>query len=353
MRNRLICIVLTIAALFVGLGGVAQATSGSCSDPPNDVRDQNGAVVGSGKLDIVSVSHADTSSKVTYGLTTKSGFAASDVDFIVWFIDANKDGKIDGYVFVQSDPLTAYVLDKDFNELEQDPVSHTDGSTVMSLSVTRKSLATIGVLKSYEYEVVAQESYYQDDGAGPCTHNLSSVVVPAGTLTLTSTTVKQGGTIGGTATGYKPGSQVSVYVHSTSVLLGSVTVDGTGKATFKFGLPSDLALGAHTIEVRGVDVNGTSRTETASFQLVSAGTTATLQKTGGPISKNFEVGLTILLLGLSWVTLAMYGRRRGRDEVIDATTVVDDPAELTGPIPVVRPIVPIYGVIPSRWRDLD
>jgi hypothetical protein len=348
------------AALFLCLAGTAHATSGSCTDPPNDVQDQNGNPAGTGPLDIIKVSHADTSTTVTYGLQTLTGFDTSDVDFIVWGIDTNGDSRFEGYLVVYSDPLQAQLVDNNDNVVENGTVTHTDGAATLTVQLASAGLRDIAVVKTYRYFVIAQQSYYREDGAGPCTHTLTTAL-SAGAIKLSSTTVTVGGTLSGTASGFKPGSDVTVTAHSTTTTLGTVPVDINGNAAFSFKLPSTIGVGTHTVVVSGVDPAGTAHSESATFTVVAAASTSapTLQKTGGPIAKDFAVGLTVLLLGLSWLTLAYFGRRDTPDEIVASDVFFEfedapparDLGEMTGPIPVIRP--PIYGLIPGLPRETD
>jgi len=337
------------AALNIAIAGVGHATSGSCNDAPNDVQDQNGDPAGTGPLDIVKVSHSDTPTTVTYGLDTLSGFKTSDVDFIVWGIDTNGDSRFEGYIAVEGNPLKAALLDSNNQVVETGSVTHTDGTSSLSVTIGSSGLKTIGVVQTYRYFVVTQQSYYEDDGAGPCTHTLTVALVTSPTIKLSSTSAGVGGTIGGTVTGYKPGTNVTVYVHSTRVLLGTAAVTSSGSATFNFGLPSSVGPGTHTVEVDGVDPAGKALVQSASFVVVGAAATpATLQKTGAPIGRDIAMGVTILLLGVSWIWLASIGRRQAvADEIVPVLPL--PAAELTGPLPV----VPLYTRIPLLPRETD
>jgi len=361
--RSVVCLFTLTAALMIGLTGVGHATSGSCTDPPNDVQDQSGNPAGTGPLDIVKVSHSDTPTTVTYNLQTLTAFDTSDVDFIIWGIDTNGDSQFEGYMVVEGNPLTASLLDNNNQVVETGSVSHTDGTTTLSATIDSSGLKTLGVVKTYRYFVVAQQSYYEDDGAGPCTHTLTTALESAPTIKLDESSVEAGGIISGTVTGYKPGTNVTIYVHSTRVLLGTAAVASSGSATFRFGLPSSIGAGTHTIEVDGVDPAGTSLVQSASFQVVAAPASSTapsLQKTGAPVARDVAMAMTILLLGLSWMWLAFIGRRRSvADEIVPAPVYfepADSPrpaplpaAELTRPIPA----IPLYGRIPLLPRETD
>jgi outer membrane protein OmpA-like peptidoglycan-associated protein len=67
----------------------------------------------------------------------------------------------------------------------------------------------------------------------------------------TTLTIASGSEIKISAEGFLPNSDVSVYVFSTPVLLGTVKTDAQGKYITSLASPSGLEIGAHTIQLIG------------------------------------------------------------------------------------------------------
>ena len=77
---------------------------------------------------------------------------------------------------------------------------------------------------------------------------------PSGTanpIQNTTLTIVQGSAIKISAEGFLPNSDVSVYVFSTPVLLGTVKTDAQGKYTSSLISPNGLEIGSHTIQLIG------------------------------------------------------------------------------------------------------
>lgn len=68
----------------------------------------------------------------------------------------------------------------------------------------------------------------------------------------TTLTIVRGSEIKISAEGFLPNSDVSVYVFSTPILLGTVKTDAQGKYTSSLTSPSGLELGSHTIQLIGL-----------------------------------------------------------------------------------------------------
>jgi outer membrane protein OmpA-like peptidoglycan-associated protein len=67
----------------------------------------------------------------------------------------------------------------------------------------------------------------------------------------TTLTIVRGSEIKISAEGFLPNSEVSVYVFSTPILLGTVKTDSQGKYTSSLLSPSGLEIGSHTIQLVG------------------------------------------------------------------------------------------------------
>jgi outer membrane protein OmpA-like peptidoglycan-associated protein len=64
-------------------------------------------------------------------------------------------------------------------------------------------------------------------------------------------TIAQGDVIKFTVSGFKPNSEVAVYIFSEPILLGKVITDKDGKYAGSFPAPSGLEVGNHTIQLVG------------------------------------------------------------------------------------------------------
>ena len=81
-----------------------------------------------------------------------------------------------------------------------------------------------------------------------------SSIAPSGTVNPiqnTTLTIVRGSEIKISAEGFLPNSEVSVYVFSTPVLLGTVKTDAQGKYTSTLASPTGLDIGTHTIQLVG------------------------------------------------------------------------------------------------------
>ncbi|WP_133162840.1 beta-N-acetylglucosaminidase domain-containing protein [Arthrobacter glacialis] len=97
---------------------------------------------------------------------------------------------------------------------------------------------------------------------------------PSAGITLSAGTLAPGGRLTVSGTGFKPGSEASFTLHSTPVLLGTVTADAQGVVTLSVNLPVDVAPGLHSIVIDGVGVDGTSRQLSAPLTITGAATAA-------------------------------------------------------------------------------
>jgi hypothetical protein len=75
-------------------------------------------------------------------------------------------------------------------------------------------------------------------------------------ISIDNSKLTAGGTFKVSASGFGPLTEVSVYIYSDPVFLGSLTADSTGRIDGEFNVPEGLAPGAHTIELTGVDAAG-------------------------------------------------------------------------------------------------
>ncbi|MGW4803303.1 hypothetical protein [Kitasatospora sp. NPDC004272] len=99
-----------------------------------------------------------------------------------------------------------------------------------------------------------------------------SYPVETGTLTTPSQTenLAPGGSITITGGGYQPGGTVELTLHSTPVVLGQVTADGSGSFTTTVTLPAGTAAGTHTIQATGPDARGGTRVDSLTVEVAAA-----------------------------------------------------------------------------------
>lgn len=121
-------------------------------------------------------------------------------------------------------------------------------------------------------------------------------------LTLSAGTVEAGGTVTVTGSGFVPGAQLRLELHSTPVVLASVVADSeSGAFTASVRIPSDTERGAHTIAV----YDGTSKLASVQVTVVARGA---LAATGVAWTAGALFGALFLAAG---VVLVLSRRRRG------------------------------------------
>ena len=130
----------------------------------------------------------------------------------------------------------------------------------------------------------------------------ASVVGPkSDRVTTPAATLVAGASIPITGEGFKPFEVVDIWMHSTPVLLGTLTADAQGRISGSFAMPAGLATGTHHVVL--VDEAGVSYT---SAELVVT-TTATLASTGSDLSSGW---LALALMVLGGLALTVTARRR-------------------------------------------
>ena len=77
--------------------------------------------------------------------------------------------------------------------------------------------------------------------------------VPTAAITLSRSAVELGGSLVVTGTGYQPGEEVNIVLHSTPVVLAEVRADDTGALRAGIIIPADTAIGEHRLVVTGAD----------------------------------------------------------------------------------------------------
>jgi outer membrane protein OmpA-like peptidoglycan-associated protein len=82
--------------------------------------------------------------------------------------------------------------------------------------------------------------------------------------------IEKGNTVTTSGTGFKPLSQVDVYVYSTPIWLGAVITDEFGNFTTTLPMPAALAEGDHTFQAQGLTPDDRQRTAAVPITLVPA-----------------------------------------------------------------------------------
>ncbi len=100
------------------------------------------------------------------------------------------------------------------------------------------------------------------------------------------------------ATGFVPGEEVTVTLHSTTVVLGTVTAGADGSISYAFTVPAGLEAGPHTVVLAG-----STTSVTVSFEV--ADTTEELPSTGGGQARQLGLfGLAAIAAGLGAVLIS-------------------------------------------------
>ncbi|KQR86698.1 hypothetical protein ASF96_10245 [Microbacterium sp. Leaf179] len=120
-------------------------------------------------------------------------------------------------------------------------------------------------------------------------------------VSLSSTTVARGNQITVSASGFAAGESVEIWLHSTPVKLLSTTANADGTIAKTVTIPSDAAIGAHNIEVRGV----TSGSAYASLTVANGLAVTGFDRTSAAMA---GIGASVLVLG--GIAFVMVARRR-------------------------------------------
>jgi LPXTG-motif cell wall-anchored protein len=95
--------------------------------------------------------------------------------------------------------------------------------------------------------------------------------------------------------GWKAGTDVTITLHSTPVVLATVKADANGNAHAVVTIPSGTATGAHTLELTGTDPAGAPRTVTSPITISGGG--GSLPRTGAAIAALVLVGTVLFAVG--------------------------------------------------------
>ncbi len=126
-------------------------------------------------------------------------------------------------------------------------------------------------------------------------------------VSLPSSSVGQGGYVVVAGSGYQPFEIYKVWLHSTPVLLGTLTADAQGQIRGSFKIPAGIAVGTHHIVLRdssGVEVTSTAVSVTAMNTVAVTDTSAvSLASTGAEVSGGW-FALALVLLGALALTVS-------------------------------------------------
>jgi len=154
----------------------------------------------------------------------------------------------------------------------------------------------------------------------------TTTVAPTDGSTMSTTQGMSGSSFSVDSTGWKPESTVGATFNSDPVDLGDMVADADGNVHGVFSVPN-VAPGAHTVKLVGVDEGDEERTVSMSFTVVASPGTATLSPSN-PVSSSSGVSgplaftgvgirdllsLAVLLLAAGCLMLDVSLRRRALD----------------------------------------
>jgi len=195
------------------------------------------------------------------------------------------DGSLSsGGAVEQSDPLAPVVVETQLGD-----VSATEGGRPVAVSITRNADRDGVVMVGPDFTLNLSAAT-----AGGTPQYLDE----SGNLILSTT-----GTVTVAGEGFKPLSEVKVYLFSTPVLLGTATTDAAGAFAANFPLPDGIEPGVHTVQVNGFAPSG----EVRSLSLGVRVSSPALASTGADAFPLVAGGALLLLAGAS--ALAFASRR--------------------------------------------
>ncbi len=146
-----------------------------------------------------------------------------------------------------------------------------------------------------------------DTPTRPVSPTPAQTPAPAATITVPASTIYQGGEIAVSGSGYQPGEIVKVWLHSSPILLGTLTANAKGQISGSFALPAGVPAGTHHIGLMNA-----AGLEKLSAAITVSSTTAgarVLASTGTNVSGGW-FALAFLLLGGLAVTVGARNRKR-------------------------------------------
>jgi hyaluronoglucosaminidase len=129
-------------------------------------------------------------------------------------------------------------------------------------------------------------------------------------MSVADTTVAQGGTIEVRVENLLPGSGAEFSLHSTPMLLGTMSADADGVIEASFQVPSDVVTGEHTLVVVGLDADGQAATLGQAVTVVGAASPE-IPNTSVALSRPLLVAyLGVQVLFVAAITLVAVRRQR-------------------------------------------
>ena len=105
----------------------------------------------------------------------------------------------------------------------------------------------------------------------------TQLVQASGNQSSNQVAIEAGNSVTTFGRGFKPNSQVDVFVYSTPIWLGSTITDAQGNYSVTLPMPQSLEVGSHTFQAVGVTADNVPRTANVPITLLPA-TTKTLHK---------------------------------------------------------------------------
>lgn len=127
----------------------------------------------------------------------------------------------------------------------------------------------------------------------------TSPCLPEPTVTLPVTTLAAGQSLSVSGVNFMPNTRIRITLYSTPIILSTVSADGNGAFSTTVTIPTDTAVGTHTLEVFD-EIEWTKINTTITVN-------AQLAQTGAPRAMDPLIGFSLLLTG---VVIALYARRR-------------------------------------------
>lgn len=216
--------------------------------------------------DGLTCSSADASGCVITGLTSGTNY---DIAVIAVNVAGPSEPAFAGPVTAldSSDPTTPVIPGSSAapNRLRDHSASPSDSSSAPS-SVDPS--ASVGPSAS-----VSPTDTASMDGPADTPDTDTSTASAVLTLHLTVGEQAAGTSVGLSGSGFEPGSDVVLTMHSTPVVLGTVSAAPDGSVSGQYVLPSSIDAGTHRLIVDGVDSTGRSLTQTWYFQVDAQGVT--------------------------------------------------------------------------------
>lgn len=158
----------------------------------------------------------------------------------------------------------------------------------------RRRLALAGAMVGIAVTLGFASPAFGYGTSGPVITTNNSSVGPGGSLT-----------VGGT--GFVDNESITLTLHSTPVVLATLTSSGAGTFSITVSIPSSTAPGAHQIIATGASGDSATTDITVTGAIVSTATSSGLAFTGADIAAVSAVGAVALGLG-GFLLLA--GKRR-------------------------------------------